>query len=193
MALRTLERMQARNLGGIYAPREFETLWGNWNIEADTGWEISISLMFAKLWPAPQQPKRIETVWRELEGARVFEDGRFFVKRTERSVSSFAWGSRVMGLTLPFALDSIINPADHSYVGLAKEWNAEPNQPAGVRASLGLSGAIRSDPITLHTVMTTAESGAISMARTCSHSQLYPQASRFTWSSSPEVSLPTAE
>jgi hypothetical protein len=125
--------------------------------------------MFAKLWPAPQQPKRIETVWRELEGARVFEDGRFFVKRTARSVSSFAWGSRVMGLTLPFALDSIINPADHSYVGLAKEWNAEPNQPVGVRASLGLSGAIRSDPITLHTVMTTAESGAISITASTSH------------------------
>jgi hypothetical protein len=116
LALETMERMCARyGDGRMFASYEFPTYK---TIEAVTSAGLDIGLMFARMWMPAEGAEPLETVWRKLEGARVFEDGRLFVARTPRAISSFSWGTRLMGVTAPFVKDAIVWPANRGYFGL---------------------------------------------------------------------------
>jgi hypothetical protein len=160
-ALDTLEKMQARNPSGcIFAPGEFVS-WPR-EAEPNAGFLVSMGLLTMKLWAPPANPQPLATVWKELEKEQMFEDGKFFVMRTAHSLSSCAWGLRVMAVTIPFARDPIINPINHSYVGLttALEEGADKPGRTGI-GSVALECAIDRDAVVISTVMPAAESGAM--------------------------------
>jgi hypothetical protein len=175
VSLETLERMQARSTEGrTFAPQEFPSYQGH---EPQAGWALATGLLCAKLWPPAANPKALARVWKELEGARIFEDGRFFVLRSAKAVSAFSWGLRIMGLTVPFTLDPIVNPINRSYVGLATELDGDRDKPGrtGV-GSLALERAIARDSLTISTVISGLESGAAHVtanARHGGHSQVF--------------------
>ena len=175
ISLATLERMQGRSAEGrIFAPREFPSYPGH---ESQAGWALATGLLFAKLWPPPQNPKILATVWKELEGARIFDDGRFFVVRSAKAVSSFSWGLRIMGLTVPFTSDPIVNPINRSYVGLATDPDGDQDKPGrtGV-GSVALERAIARDNLAISTVISGLESGAAHLTangRHGEHSQVF--------------------
>lgn len=161
LGLATLERMQARNPDGrLYAPGEYTSYR---NFEAHAGFLTSTALLSAKLWPAAEDPKPLATVWKELEGGRMFDDGRFFVLRAPGALSSFAWGLRIMGQTIPFDADPVVNPMNHSYLGLAQDWN-DTDRPGQIGVgSLGLQSAVSADTVRFRTVIPWRENGAMSV------------------------------
>ena len=159
-ALDTLEKMQARNRSGsIFAPGEFPSYPPH---EPNAGWVVSMGLLTMKLWAPPANPQPLGTVWKELEKGQMFEDGKFFLMRTAHSLSSCAWGLRVMAVTIPFTSDPILNPMNHSYVGLATplEEGADKLGRTGI-GSMALERAIDREAMVISTVMPTAESGAM--------------------------------
>lgn len=160
LALDTMERMFARyGDGRMFAHYEFPTYK---TIEAVTAAGLDTGLMFARMWMPAEASLPIEQVWKQLEGARVFEDGRLFVMRTPRSISSFNWGTRLMGATQPFTRDAIVWPANRGYFGLG----APITQGALVTGRLGIGSkafedACRRDEASVQTAMHGAESGAM--------------------------------
>lgn len=170
-ALSTLERMQARNPDGrIFAPGELTSYAG---MEQHYGMLISTGLIFAKLWPQPANPKPPAIVWKELEGARWFEDGRLLVMRTGRAIHSFAWGLRVMGLTMPFAEDPIVYPINHSYIGLTVEPGPDVSQSSRIGVgSAALVQALSADQVSIRTAIAGSESGAFHLTASALHRTL---------------------
>jgi hypothetical protein len=162
VSLATLGKMQGRRTDGrLWVPGEYTSYPA---IEAHAGFMTSSARLSELLWPAPAGALPIEQVWKKLEGVRMFDDARLFVARTPRGVSSFAWGLKILGQTIPFQPDWIVNPLDHSYIGLS---GAMPG--AGDRAgrlaisSSALDAAIAADARTLGTVLPSLESGAASV------------------------------
>jgi hypothetical protein len=87
-----------------------------------------------------------------------------FVSRTRGAISSFGWGLRVMGQTIPFTLDPILLPLNRSYVGLSP---GVPS-PSPKSGSLGLTGSaldhsIEQDKFELRGAIVSQESGATSV------------------------------
>ncbi len=159
-ALVTLERMQARNPEGrTYVPGEFDH---HKPAESHAGLLYSLALIVTKLWDAPTPAKSLDEVWRGLEGARLFEDGRFFLVRTPQAVSSFAWGSRIMGQTTPFRKERIVNPMPLSYIGLHSDIGGAQRQPGrtGI-GSAALETAIQRETVKIQTITSGQESGAL--------------------------------
>lgn len=160
VALSTMERMFARyGDGRMFAHYEFPTYK---SIEAVTAASLDIGLMFARMWMPADTPRPIEQVWKSLEGARVFEDGRLFVMRTPHAISSFSWGTRLMGVVEPFTKDTIVWPANRSYFGLG----TPIAQGAMVAGRLGTGSkafedAVRRDDTTVQTAIHGAENGAM--------------------------------
>ncbi|MHC4538075.1 MAG: hypothetical protein ACYS6K_29455 [Planctomycetota bacterium] len=160
VALDTLERMQKRNPDGrIFAPGEF-VLYPK--PEPHVGVQIAKALMFTKLWPPVDRAEPIDKVWEKLLGPRIFEDGRFAMIRTKSSISSFAWGPVMIGQTVPFALDPIINPYPHSLIGIATGLPADIPKPSrrGI-GSVSLEETIAKDPLECYSLRYKIESGAL--------------------------------
>jgi hypothetical protein len=161
-ALDTLEKMQARHDSGrLYVPGEYTTYPV---IEQHSAFLVASGLIAAKLWPAPAKRIPLDAVWRRLEGTRVFDDGRLFVSRTRDAISSFGWGLRVMGQTIPFTFDPILLPLNRSYVGLSGGV-PEPSAKAGSLGLIGsaLEGSIEEDRFELRGAIVSQESGATSV------------------------------
>lgn len=159
-ALATLEKMQARTPSGrIFVPAEMTSYPG---MEQHYGMLVGSGLMAARLWPPPPESKPLDTVWKELEGARLFDDAHFFVARAAGAINSFAWGLRIMGLTMPFAEDPMVHPMNHSYIGLLGEMEGPTDRPARIGVgSLALERTLARDPVTVRTVVPGSESGAM--------------------------------
>ncbi len=160
VALDTMERMCARyGDGRTFAHYEFPTYQ---TIEAITATSLVTGLMFARMWMPAESSEPIERVWKQLEGARVFEDGRLFVMRTPQAISSFSWGTRLMGVTEPFAKDAIVWPANRGYFGLSTPIASG----ALVAGRLGIGSkafedAVRRDDTTVQGAIQGAENGAM--------------------------------
>ena len=160
VALDTLERMQQRNPDGrTFAPGEF-VLYPR--PEPHTGVQIAKALMFTKLWPPVERPEPIDKLWEKLLGPRIFEDGRFAMMRTESGISSFAWGPVMIGQTVPFALDPIINPYPHSLVGIATDLPTDTGKPSrrGI-GSVTLEKTIAEDPLEVYSLRYKTEADAL--------------------------------
>ena len=168
-ALDTLEKMQARNADGrTFAPGEFPSYPTH---ESNTAWLYAFSLMTARLWDPPSSPRPPAEVWRSLEGSRVFDDARMFVVRTPEAVSSFSWGLRLMGQTVPMALDTILNPLPHSYVGLVQPVSGAMEKPGRLGiGSAALYRALDADPISISTVIAGEENEVTHVTVRTSHS-----------------------
>lgn len=160
LALDTMERMCARyGDGRMFAQYEFPTYK---TIEAVTSTGLATGLMFARMWMPAEASEPIETVWKKLEGARVFEDGRLFVMRTPQAISSFSWGTRLMGVTEPFTKDTIVWPASRGYFGLSTP--IAPGALVAGRLGIGskaFEDAVRRDDTTLQGAIQGAENGAM--------------------------------
>lgn len=159
LALETMERMCARyGDGRMFASYEFPTYK---TIEAVTSAGLDIGLMFARMWMPAEGAEPLETVWRKLEGARVFEDGRLFVARTPRAISSFSWGTRLMGVTAPFVKDAIVWPANRGYFGLGVPIARGALVPGRLGiGSKAFEDAVRRDETTVQTAIHGSENGA---------------------------------
>ena len=168
IALDTLERMQARNTAGrTFVPGEFPSYPGH---EEHAAWLYAVGLMNARLWDAPANRRAPAQVWSRLQGPRLFEDGRFFVLRTPAAISSFSWGLRIMGMTVPFAVDTVLNPVNHSYVGMARA--PEPAGESAGRLGIGsaaLERALAEDAVTVSTVIPAEENGALHVTANTRH------------------------
>jgi hypothetical protein len=163
----TLNRMQARNRDGrTFLPGEFKSYLGH---EGQSGWIYATSLMIESLWKPAPNARSLAEVWKSLQGGLTFADGRFFVMRTPGAVSSFSWGLRIMGQTVPFTTDTILNPINHSLVGLAGalETGETPGR-TGV-GSQALEASLGRDPITLSTVLSGEEQGALHVTASARH------------------------
>lgn len=62
-------------------------------------------------------PVAEEELWRRLSGRHVFTHGEFALLRTPRSVSTFSWGSQVMGMVLPLDQDLLLAPYERGLIG----------------------------------------------------------------------------
>jgi hypothetical protein len=162
VALDTLGRMQARGNGGrLWAPGEYTSYP---SIEQHAGFLVASARLAELLWPAPAAPLPIGRVWKKLGGVRLFDDARLLVARTARGISSFAWGLRVLGQTIPFGPDTILNPLDHSYIGIAGELPASGARPGRLAiGSAEMDAAIAAEARSLSTVLPSLESGAASV------------------------------
>jgi len=170
LGLATLEKMQARNPDGrTFVPGEFPSYPSH---ESQSGWTYATSLLFEALWPPPAKTRPAAAVWRSLQGGRLFDDGRFFVLRAPGALSSFSWGLRIMGQTVPFAADPILRPLNHSYIGTAGPL-APDNRPGytGI-GSLAVEAAIARDAVTLSTVIPGSEAGAFHVTASARHGTL---------------------
>ncbi len=160
VALDTIERMQKRNPDDrIFAPGEF-VLYPK--PEPHAGVQIAKALMFTKLWPPVEKAEPIAKVWEKLLGPRIFEDGRFAMMRTKSSISSFAWGPVIIGQTVPFTLDPIINPYPHSLIGIATGLPVDIPKPSrrGI-GSVSLEETIAKDPLECYSLRYKIEAGAL--------------------------------
>jgi hypothetical protein len=159
LALDTMERMHARyGDGRMFAQYEFTTYK---TIEAVTSTSLDVGLMFARMWMPAEPSEPIETVWKQLEGARVFEDGRLFVMRTPKAINSFSWGTRIMGVAEPFAKDTIVWPVSRGYFGLGAP--IVPGPLVAGRLGIGskaFEDAARKDDTALQGAIHGSENGA---------------------------------
>jgi len=163
----TLTRMQARNRDGrTFLPGEFPSYLGH---EGQSGWIYATSIMLESLWAPVPKPRPLAEVWKSLLGGRIFDDGRFFVMRSPGAVSSFSWGLRIMGQTVPFASDPILNPVNHSLVGLAGELETGEKPGRTGIGSQALEAALARDPITFSTVLSGEEQGALHVTASARH------------------------
>ena len=178
VSLATLEKMQARRGDGrLRTPGEYTSYP---SIEHHAGFLVASARLSELLWPLPAAPTAIDRVWKKLEGVRLFDDARLFVARTARGVSSFAWGLRMLGQTIPFQPDSILNPLDHSYIGLTLDPPADGAKPGRLAiSSAALDSAIGDDVRVLNTVLPSQESGAASVTGWGRHGRV-PHAFSFT-------------
>ncbi len=169
LALGTLEKMQARNANGrTFVPGEYPSYAGH---EPHAACLYAFSLMTARLWDAPAEVRTAAEVWTSLQGARIFDDAHMFVMRTPGSVSSFSWGLRTMGQTVPFTPDPIVNPINHSYAGLATPIDGAADKPGRLGiGSVALDKALAGDPITVSTVISGYEAGAAHVTVRATHS-----------------------
>ena len=160
IGLTTFEKMQARHPEGrIYSTDEFTSYQ---NIEPHIGVQIATGLMFSRLWPPVEKPEPIAAVWKQQEGARIFEDGRLFVQRSAGAISSFAWGLRIMGQSIPLGEDPILAPLNHSFVGLAGEVTGDTTHAGRLGVgSAALEQALARDRMVPATVIQGEESGAV--------------------------------
>ncbi len=168
LALEVLERMQARHPdGNLFAPGEFVTYRGH---EQHAGWLLATAMLTAKLWDPHPSPTRLVALWRSLERTRMLEDARMFVVRGPAGISSFSWGLRVMGLTLPVSADLLVNPLPNSYVGLSEpfpELTAKPGRLGIVSAAL--EQAIARDTLRISTVIAGVDEEAAHVTVRASH------------------------
>lgn len=159
LAFDTLEGMHERNGDGrMFASYEFPTYK---TIEPVISASLDVALMFARLWAPARPTEPLATVWKQLEGARIFDDGRLFVARTPRGISSFSWGTRVMGVTQPFTKDPIIWPINLGYFGFAEPPAAESTAGGGMSlGSKAFEQAVRREPVSVYGVIHGSENGA---------------------------------
>lgn len=159
VSLATIEKMQARGPEGrLWRPDEYTSYP---SIEQHAAFLVASARLAELLWPLPPQPAPLDRVWKKLEGARMFDDARLLVMRTARGVSSFAWGLRMLGQTIPFQPDTILNPLDHSYLGFAGAMPGPGDRPGRLAiSSSALDAAIAADARLLGTVLPWRESGA---------------------------------
>jgi hypothetical protein len=73
-------------------------------------------LLMAQFGEGPE-PISEEQLWARLSGRHIFEAGKFGLLRTKQSISSFSWGSEVMGLVLPLRKDLLLTPNARGLVG----------------------------------------------------------------------------
>src|SRR5207237_1192457 len=101
---------------------------------------------------------------------KTFTEGRFFVMRTRNSASFFAWGSHVMGQTVPFRRERLVNPVPMSYSGLVADLPKGDRTPGrtGI-GSTALAKALEHESFELRTVITGEESGAVFTTLNAAH------------------------
>lgn len=114
LGLDTTERMTARNSqGGIYIQGEwffpsahhmyFECLSGAYLLMGSRGEGAA--------------PLTEEQLWESLSGRYIFMSGRLGILRTPKSIATFSWGRRIMGMTLPLQKDLLLTPYQLGLVG----------------------------------------------------------------------------
>jgi hypothetical protein len=111
-SLETLRRMQART-GRTLLPQEyfFPSLPGM--VVAS----YANAFLFHAWWGEGAIPAADASVQRRLAGVRHFEAGKFVAQRTSQGWASFAWGTRAMGLAIPFSDDLMGSPYEQGFVG----------------------------------------------------------------------------
>jgi hypothetical protein len=173
-SLDTLRKMQARNPSGrLYAPGEYMT-YGT--IEQHSAFLVASGLIAAKLWAPVSDPAPLDSVWKRLVGVRVYDDGRLLISRTPESITSFAWGLRIMGMTFPLAPDPIVNPLDHSYIGVAGALPDPGDRPGRLGiTTAALERAIGEDRFRISGVIVSEEEGGAAVTATARHGDLRKQ------------------
>jgi hypothetical protein len=114
ICLETSERMAARQpRGGIHIPDE--------SFFPSTQHALLEGYSHAYLWlrshGEAHQPIDETRLWQQLSGLHRFDNGRFAMLRTPRSVATFSWGRRVMGSVQPLRRDLLPTPYERSLVG----------------------------------------------------------------------------
>lgn len=111
-SLDTLRRMQART-GRTLLPQEyfFPSLPGMYVAS------YADAFLFHAWWGDGAAPASDAAVQRRLAGVRQFDAGKFIAHRTAQGWNSFAWGTRAMGLAIPFADDLLGSPYEQGFVG----------------------------------------------------------------------------
>jgi hypothetical protein len=158
-AVETISRMQSRSGSGrTFLPGEFPSYPGH---EPHAGWLYAIAALTDQFWPAPARSVTAEQLWKKLTGSRMFEDARMFVVRTPDAVSSFTWGLRAMGQTVPLRNDWMLAPLNRSWVGLAGRFDPDSTPSRIGIGSRALESALSRDQFSIGTVIAGEESGAM--------------------------------
>lgn len=140
-----LERMARRTPNaGVFLPSEFD-FPSNQHFMLDM--MSNAYLLLASRGPGPE-PVPEDQLWRQLAGTYVFDSGKFAVIRSERSVATFSWGRRFMGMAIPLSRDLLWSPNEASMTGQI-DLGGKPDGPrirdvrvsndAGVFTAVGLA------------------------------------------------------
>ena len=114
ICLETAEKMLARSAdGGIYA--DGETHFASSQAMLLELFADAYLLMLAHGEGPP--PVDEEALWRQLSGEHRFDAGHFLISRTPRSVATFSWGRKVMGMVLPLQKDLLLTPNERGLIG----------------------------------------------------------------------------
>lgn len=114
LSLETIERMAARNPDGALFRQEEFFFASTQHMFFELASKAYLIMRAKGEGAKPISEKRL---WQQLTGTYHFKSGEFAVLRTPSSVSSFSWGARIMGMTLPLQKDLLLTPYESSMLG----------------------------------------------------------------------------
>lgn len=109
--------------------------WEGIDLDFGTLWGLNENYLIRRLFGSGGPALPDDQIDLKLAGVRVYNDGKFAIHRTARTISSFSWhtsakASEIMGLTMPLDLDALCYPMPGSMIGEISE-SAPASRPAG--------------------------------------------------------------